>query len=301
MREMKFFALITVSVIFLLMALPASAVIMEETYKGQVSKLEPSKKSLTMQVSSVYEGGQWVTFAKSSLKSNIVVGTTYNPDIFNDLKQGDPIEATILGGPGGEWISVGKIGTVGSTQSPLIASYGDPSRLISYFYQGYTVKTELKPDCSWCEGTTCTASSAIVSPIRDNMVVETKEMYPGYTHVFGWNSEYQYILKIKFNSGRASSDLCPGTGVMAGPQAVSDFTIYDTQRSTILASEVDIAPSETEITTLLPTETEILHATPEMTSATQAPVPQPTQSGFGMELFIAAGLFGCIMVLLRKN
>lgn len=303
MKKLSFVALAVFAVICLLMAVPASAVIMEETYKGQVSKLEPSKNRLTMQVSSVYTGNEWLPYAKSSLKNNIVEGTVYNPDIFNDLKQGDPIEATILAGPGGEWITVGLIGSVGSTQSPLIASYGDPSRLISYFYKGYTVKTELKPDCAECTGTTCIAASAIVSPERDGKIVETNEMYPGYTHVFGWNSEYQYILKIKFNSGDASSDKCPGFDGMAGPQAISDFTIYDTQRSTILASEVDITPSPTPVSTAAPAETELYQVTPEMTTEaeTQAPLPQATQSGLGFELFIAAGFVGCALLLLRRD
>ena len=299
MKKTSIFAFAALAVICLLMAIPASAVIMEETYKGQVSKLEPSKNILTMQVTSVYTGDGWQTYAKSSLKNNIVMGTTYNPDIFADLKQGDPIEATILAGPGGEWISVGKIGSTGSTQSPLIASYGDPSRLMSPFYQGYTLTTELKPDCAECTGTTCLATSAIVSAVRDGKIVETNEMYPGYTHVFGWNSDYQYILKIKFNSGEASSDSCPGFGGMVGPQAISDFTIYDTQRSTILASEIDIAPEPAVVSTAAATQQTAEETTAP--AATSAPVPQATQSGFGFELFIAAGFIGCAMLLLRRE
>ena len=138
-----------------------------------------------------------------------------------------------------------------------------------------------------------------MSPIRDGKIVETNEMYPGYTHVFGWNTEYQYILKIKFNSGEALSDSCPGYGGMVGPQAVSDFTIYDTQRSTILASEIDIAPESTEVPTAATQQTAI--PTTAAPAETQAPVPQATQSGFGFELFLAAGLTGCAMLLLRRE
>lgn len=292
------FAVLTA--VFMLMILPASAVILEEQYKGQISTLNAAKKTLTVQVTSVYEGGEWVNYGKSSLKNSIVSGTIYNPDVFNDLKQGDPVEATILGGAGGEWIAIGKIGNLGSTQTPLTAAYGDPSRLSSPYYRGYTVTTAMETDCAECEGTTCTASSSTVSVIRDNAVVETKVMYPGEMHVFGWNSDYQYILKIKFNSGEASSDSCPGYEGMAGPQAVSDFTIYDTQRSTILASEVDVAAEATDVLTQSPTETQT--AAPEITAyATQAPSPQATQSGFGLELFISAGLIGCLLIILRRN
>ena len=299
-RSVLIFAILIA--IFMLMVMPASAVILEENYKGQISKLEPAKNTLTMQVSSVYQGGEWVTFGKSSLKNSIVSGKIYNPDIFNDLKQGDSIEAAILGGAGGEWIAIGKIGNVGSTETPLIAAYGDPSRLTSPYYMGYTLKTEIKPDCSQCEGTTCKALSATVTPVRDGKDVETDEMYPGDTHVFGWNSDYQYILKITFNSGEASSDSCPGYGGMAGPQAVSDFTVYDTQRSTILASEVDVTAAPTAVSTQSPAETEISQTTEVIpTAATASPSPQATQSGFGPELFIAAGLIGCLLIVLRRN
>ena len=280
----------------MLTAMPASAVILEEYYSGQISKLDASKKTLTMQVSSVYEGEQWVVFAKSGLKNNIVSGTISNPDIFKDLKQGDPIEAAILGGPGGKWIAVGKVGTTGSTEKPLIASYGDPSKLLSYFYQGYTLTAKTAPDCSSCEGTVCTASNAMVSVFKNDELVETDEMFPGDSHVFGWNTEYQYILKIKFNSGEASSDSCPGTGPMSGPQAVSDFTIYDTQRSAITAAEVDIPAAPTMSSTQSPDETETSEpSSPATPDATKSPVPQPTQSGFGFEIILAAGIIGFLM------
>ena len=257
---------------------PASAVILEETYMGWLSKLEPSYDRVTVSVTEVYQGdGTWLTYGMSSLKNNIVTGTVSNPSVFNDLKQGDSVEVTIMGGPGGEWITIGKIGTVGSTEKPIISCYGDPSRLISPFYKGYTVTFNAEPDCALCEGTTCTASAASVTVERDGGVVESADMFPGSTHVFGWDSTYQYIPQITFVSGEAESSACVSSEeaglMMTGPQAVSDFTIYITQRSTIVKSEVETLETvggtavatiaETTVQTESPTEVPTTAATPE--------------------------------------
>ena len=280
MKNMKLAGIAVMVIAAMIICSPASAVLLEETYLGWVSKLEPSKDRVTVYVTDVYQGdGTWLTYGKSSLKNMIVPGTTTNPSVFNDLKQGDSVEVTIMGGSGGEWITIGKIGSSGSTSKPVIACYGDPSRLISTFYRDYAISFETEPDCALCEGTTCTASSASVTVRRDGEKVESAEMYPGTTHVFGWESSYQYIPQITFVSGEAESSACISEDegmVMAGPQAVSDFTIYITQRSTIVKSEVEtleketltqtpsgtIAATETEMTSTV-TATSPVAATPE--------------------------------------
>lgn len=243
MRDMKIAGAAILLIAIMAASSPASAVILEETYMGWISKLEPSYDKLTIYVTEVYQGeGNWLTYGQSGLKNNIVTGTVTNPFVFEDLKQGDSVEVTILGGPGGEWITIGRIGSVGSTEKPIISCYGDPSRLVSPFYKNYKVIFDAKPDCDLCEGTVCTASAAQVKIERDGEVVESAEMFPGSTHVFGWDSSYQYIPLVTFVSGEADSSPCLSSedgGMMTGPQAVSDFKIDITQRNTIVKSEVE--------------------------------------------------------------
>lgn len=285
MRYVKMAWAIALIFAFMVICSPASAVILEESYQGWISKLEPSSDKVTVYVTEVYEGGTWVTYGKSSLKNMLVEGTTSNPSVFTDLKQGDPVEVTIMGGPGGEWITIGKIGSTGLTSKPIIACYGDPSRLISPFYKNYIISFIPESDCELCEGTTCVASGASVTVERDGLEVESVDMFPGSTHVFGWdNVSLQYIPLITFVSGEGESSQCSSSEIiMAGPQAVSDFTIYITQRSTIIKSEVETL--ETEGLTEEPT-TEATTAETVVQTETRTEVPTtaatPETPGFTM-------------------
>lgn len=277
MKNMKLAGIIILIAVFMIAGSPASAVLLEETYMGWVSTLDPSKETLRVYVTDVYQGdGTWLTYGKSKLPTQIVPGTTPNPSVFNDLKQGDPVEVTIMGGSGGEWVTIGRIGSSGTTIKPIIACYGDPSRLISPFYKNYVIKFKTEPDCALCEGTTCIASAASVTVERDGEIVETADMFPGSTHVFGWDSDYQYIPLITFVAGEAESSLCNSSeevGMMTGPQAVSDFTIYITQRNTIVKSEVETL--ETEPITQVPTEVATTAET-QVTVAAETPAQSAT-------------------------
>ncbi|MBP2134427.1 hypothetical protein J2128_002393 [Methanomicrobium sp. W14] len=293
MKKSGFLLFIAAAVLCITMCTPASAVLLEEKYQGQVSLVDQSTDTITMKVAFVYEGGEWITYAKSSLKNNLVSGTMSNPDAFKDLKQGDNIEATLMGGS--EWISIGEIGDIGSTETPLTAAYGDPSVLTSKFYSGYTLSAEMTPDCSDCSGTVCKASSADVSVKMDGVTIETQEMLPGETHEFGWsNEDLQHVLQVKLISGEASSDSCPAYAGMVGPQAVSDFTIYDTQKSTILEAETEAQEQKTALTTVPPT-------TAATTEPVQTTAATPTQSGFGPVLIIVAGTAGCALFAIKRR
>lgn len=300
---MKLAGIITLIITAMIVSSPASAVLLEETYMGWVSKIEPSKNIVHIYVTEVYQGdGTWLTYGKSKLPNQIVPGTTSNPSVFTELKQGDSVEVTIMGGSGGEWITIGKIGSVGSTSKPIIACYGDPSRLISPFYQNYKISFTPEPDCALCEGTLCTASIASVTVERDSATVETADMFPGSTHVFGWDSSYQYIPQITFVSGEADSTTCSSSseiGMMAGPQAVSDFTIYITQRSTIVKSEVETL--ETEFMTEVPTEVVTAAETqvPVTAATTVLPATTPATSGFTMFCALAA-VFAALCLFIRR-
>ena len=277
-----------------LLAVSASAVIFEENYKGKVSRLEPSKQIMTMQVSEVYEGGQWIPFAKSSLKNNIVAGSTDNPHIYNELKQGDLIEACILGGAGGEWVAVGKISSATTTESRLTMEFGDPSKLVSPYYDGYSVEYTTTPNCNACEGTICVAPSATVTVYKGGKQIEKRTLSEGMTRIFGYYSDNQYVLKITYNFGEASSSLCLGSEMMTGPQDISDFTIYDMQRSAILAGEIPDAAEETAATGA---PTAVQTEVPETPAPPVQPTPSTTSSP-GFAGFAAMGGIAAAFILL---
>ncbi len=286
---------------FALAVMPSSAVIQEQYFKGQVSVIDVAKDMMTIQVTSVYEGDEWVTYAKAtSIKNNIIRGTTDNPLILTELKQGDAVEACLIGGTdgNGEWIAIGRIGTVGSAETPLMTVYGDPSKLRSNFYQGYVFNYIPVADCTACTGSTCTSQSALVAVSKDGALVEEKTMSPGETYVFGKDSDNQYVLLVTYNFGQASANECASSPseMMMGPQPINDFTIYDTQRSTIIESVIG---TETAAPTVIATE-----ATAVQTAApTQAPTqaPMPTKSGLGIELIVIAGIIGSAIAVFRKD
>ena len=306
MKNMKFILITALIFIFaVVVCSPVSAVILEEKYMGSISKLEPSYDRIIVNVASVYEGGEWVTYGMSSLKNNLVTGTTTNPLVFKELKQGDPVEVTIMGGPGGEWITIGKIGSTGLTTKPIIACYGDPSKLVSPFYKNYVISFTAESDCELCEGTVCEASGASVTVERDGLEVESADMFPGSTHVFGWdNASLQYIPEITFVSGEGESSQCSSSDVvMAGPQAVSDFTIYITQRSTIVLKEVETLETEglTEEPTMEATAVETVVRTETQTSAPTT-VATPATPGFTVICALSAifGAFARVSGRLRR-
>lgn len=296
MMKMKLAGLIGLVAVIMIIIAPASAVILEETYKGSISRIESSKDTINVYVTDVYQGdGSWLDYGQSSLPNPIVTATFNNPAAFADLKQGDPVEVTLLGGS--EWITIGKIGSVSATSQPIIACYGDPSRLVSPFYNNYEITFVAEPDCALCEGTTCTASLASVNVKRDGTEVEAADMFPGSTHVFAWNSDYQYIPVITFVSGEAGSSPCLSSDIiMAGPQAISDFTIYITQRSTIVKSVVETLETEEVTEAPTPVSPTAVMTVEETTVQTAAPSAAPTQAP-GFTLFIAlAGIFAALCV-----
>ncbi len=286
-----------------LAVMPVSAVIQEQHFKGQVSVIDAAKNTMTVQVNYVYEGTEWVPYSKATtVPNNIIRGKTDNPLIQKELKQGDAVEACIMGGTdgNGEWIAMGKIGSVSSTETPFITLYGDPSKLLSDFYQGYVFRYAPVAQCGSCSGTLCPSEAAFVTVSKDGALVEEKKMVPGETYVFGKDSENQYVLKVTYNFGQASSEECSSAPMMMGPQPINDFTIYDTQRSAILESMTatpTATPAQATVTEATPVPPE--PRDPPVTTA-PTPSPMPTKSGLGFELIIIAGIIGSAIAVLRR-
>ena len=88
-------------------------------------------------------------------------------------------------------------------------------------------------------------------------------------------------------------------GMMAGPQAVSDFTIYITQRSTIVKSEVETL--ETEVMTEMPTEVVTAAVTQVPVTAETTVLPATTAATPGFTMFCAlAAVFAALCLFVRR-
>lgn len=303
-KKMKKIILATMLLLAVSLAvMPVSAVIQEQHFKGQVSVIDAAKNTMTVQVNYVYEGTEWVPYSKATtIPSNIIRGKTDNPLIQKELKQGDAVEACLMGDTdgSGEWIAMGKIGSVSSTETPLITLYGDPSKLFSDFYQGYVLRYSTVAQCESCTGTVCPSEAAFVIVSKDGEIIEEKEMAPGETYVFGKDTENQYVLQVTYNFGQTSSQECSSAPMMVGPQPINDFTIYDTQRSAILESMTatpTATPAQAMVTEATPVPPE--PRDPPVTTA-PTPSPMPTKSGLGFELIIIAGIIGSAIAVLRR-
>lgn len=264
----------TALLVILLMAAPASAVLLEESFMGTVSKIDQRANTLNIKADSSYSGEKWVPVA-----ATILTGEVPDTLVFDSLKQGDAVQVTRIGGEGGSWIAIGKIGSVSLTEKYLTDSFGDPSRLISEFFEGYRVNFTTTPDCNTCAGTTCTALSAEVIITQKGGDVGTIFMTPGQTVLFKTPAENQYDLKITFVRGEASSASCERYGAMAGPQPISNFVIHEVKKGAVIP---------TETATESPTQ-------PPVTPATLPPttVP-PTQSPGFAGLLSVLGLIAAV-------
>jgi len=168
---------------------------------------------------------------------------------------------------------------VSLTEKYLTDSFGDPSRLISEFFEGYRVDFTTIPDCNTCAGTTCTALSAEVTITQKGGNVGTILMTPGQTVLFKTPAENQYNLEITFVRGEASSASCEGYEGMAGPQPISVFVIHEVKKG--VATSVETA---TESPTQAP-------VTPASLPPTTVP---PTQSPGFVGLLSVLGLIAAV-------
>ncbi len=248
----------TALLVILLIAAPASAVLLEESFMGTVSKIDQRANTLNVKADSSYNGESWVPLTGTM----ILTGEVPDTAVFDSLKQGDAVQVTRIGGEGGSWIAIGKIGSVSLTEKYLTDSFGDPSRLISEFFEGYRVDFTTTPDCNTCTGTTCTALSAEVTITQKGANVGTIFMTPGQTVLFKTPAENQYNLGITFVRGEASSATCERYGSMVGPQPISDFVIHEVKKGVVTATETatelptqaPVTPASLPPTTVLPTQ-----------------------------------------------
>ena len=252
--------------ILVLLAAPAAAVLLEETYLGKVTKVDPANELINIKVIGKWNGQQYAPADPVILSATEPYTVAYD-----NLAQGDEVVATLMGGT--EWIAIGRVQNLQSTEKPLSWMVGDPRAMPAPMVNFVRVGYEITPDCSACSGTVCTGTEAMVKvsqykydsgKVTETAVLATNTLQPGELWDYFAPEGYQTNMKIRYLAGQADVSACAGAGpadMMVGPQAVSAFTI-------------DTYPKAQAVT---PTETPVPTQLPVTEEPTVAPTPVPTQ------------------------
>lgn len=273
--------LLSIALVFTVLAIPASAVLQVTEYRGTITALNASSRTMTINAVATYGcdfTNSTPTCTWDSINATQVTGTVPDDQVFSDFKSGNPVAASILGGPGGNWAAVALIfPTPGIENWYATDIHGDPVYVENVpLAADYAVAYLTVPDCGACSGTVCTARSAIVEIRAEDRVVTNTTLSPGQNVTWNGRNDGSWI-EVNFLSGQAPSSACPqATGMMTGPQAISDFTIYVQQPVAGVNTTTTTKPPTTVVQTTVPT-----------TSASRTTVP-PTQTGLLPLMFIGA-------------
>ncbi|KAF1078660.1 hypothetical protein MKMG_00413 [Methanogenium sp. MK-MG] len=281
-----------ICLIAMCMVMPAVAVELEETYLGEVTKADKATGALDVKVSAKWDGKQFAPVDPVTIS-----GTSTFDLLFDNIKQSDEVVGTLMGSE--QWIAVGLVGSKQSTQKQLLWMAGDPNAMISPFVGSYRVSYNATPNCDSCIGSVCYARSVDVTVTTVGYDANGKEYTVADvgTHTLlpadTWNTEKkenQQYLEILFMKGEAPASACPESGMIVGPQAVSEFFI----RSVNVASAVPTTtPTVVEETTAVPATLPETAATPPSTTAAPAPTPVP---GFGMMAAILGSAAALVVI-----
>lgn len=210
-----------------LLAAPVSAVLPEETFKGEVTSVEAAKNSIVIVADEEY-GCSWDN-GTSSCSWEMITPVSLDctvpcPEVFDVIEVGDTVEATSIGGMGGKLAAIGLL--VEPAGGGLVATdvFGDPASLPVPLVGDYSVEYTTVPDCSQCEGTTCPAVSANITMKSGEMTLFEAALAPGEAAGFNGRNDGSSVT-VTFVSGEASSGSCPGMAGMVGPQPFSVFVI----------------------------------------------------------------------------
>jgi hypothetical protein len=271
---------------------PVSAAILEVTFKGEVSAVTASKNTIAIKNPAQYgcnypaSGApvcSWTPIDKSTL-----TGTVPDASAVSLFKAGDYAVATSLGGAGDQWITLAKIYGQKETEQLITDIVGDPRTVPLPLIGDYSVDTETVPDCGACTGTVCTAKQAKVTIKSGGSAVADKTLAAGESFTFNGRNDGSAVM-VKFVSGQAASQSCPGKAGMTGPQAISVFEIHVTPP--VGTGQVDIRTATT---------TRRDEALTPLPATTAAPAASPTKAGALLPFSVLAGLCGAVLFFSRK-
>ena len=300
---MKFLIILLIA---MCIVMPAAAVELEETYLGKVTKADQATGTLDVKISAQWDGKQFAPVDPAT-----IFGTSTFDKLFENIKQGDEVVGTLMGGE--KWIAIGHVGSKQSTQKQISWMVGDPNAMIAPFVGNYKVTYTPNPKCDSCVGSVCYANSVDVttktvgydSNSKEYVIsdIGTENLRPAESWDAAETGNQQY-LKILFIEGEAPASACPESEMIMGPHPVSDFFI----RSVSVASAVPVTRTEAPVATTPPVVEETT-AVPATMSETETPVPATTASttsaptstptpGFG----IMVAVLGCAaaLVIIRR-
>lgn len=295
MKRSPLIILIAATIFLNCCIIPVSAVLLEVTIKGQVTTVNPLKNTLTIknpeQYGCVYPatGAPVCSWTPLSNKSSLT-GTVPDPAAFSIFSGGELAVATSLGGAGEQWITLAKIYGPRETEQLITDIVGDPETVPLPLVGDYTVGTETVPDCDACSGTICAAKQAMVAVRSAGSTVGEKTLAPGESFTYNARNDGSSVT-VKFVSGEAAAQACPGKAGMTGPQAISVYVVSATPP--VGSDQVNI---RTATTTRADEALTTLPPTPEST----APVSAPTKSGAVLPFAVLGALAGVVLLLARR-
>jgi hypothetical protein len=290
--------IIIAALLICFICVPAGAVMQEVTVKGPVATVNRDRNTLTVDYPLRYgcsypaEGAPVCSYTPTNKTG--ITGTVPDTSAFTVFKNGDPVIGTSPAGEGVTWTALAKLYGSRPNEELVTDIIGDIGAIPTPLIGNYTLDATTIPDCSACDGTTCTARSAIVMVKSDGRGVLGRTLMPEESFTYSGRNDGSGVT-VTFVKGQASSATCPGKSGMTGPQPISVY---------IVKVVPPISSAQTNIRTATTTRPdEALTSLPSLpaTSGTSSAVPATTRAGmvpFGM--IGAIGIAGFVLVIRRK-
>lgn len=303
---MRHYVLIAVAVIFFLLCsgVPVSAAVPEMTYKGQVSTMIPAKNILSIKTPEQYGCDypstgdsvcNWTPLSKYSLTA-----TVPDPAAFTVFSGAESVIATNMGGDGGKWITLAKVYGSRETEQLVTDVVGDPGTLVLPLIGDYSVETEMIPECNACSGTICDAAKTIVTVRSAGKMVQEETITPGESFTFNGRNDGSAVM-VRFISGEAAAQSCPGKTGLTGPQPRSVFVIKVTPPAGYgqvnIRTATTTRPDEVLTTITVAGTAPVVSGTVTQAAASSVETPEASLSGY----LVPVSLLCAVLVILRSR
>jgi hypothetical protein len=193
------------------------AVLFPYDYMGTVIEKDTQTDIIEIQVEYRWGGEGWAP------DNCTLEGGAPNENAINEINIGDYVVAESLGGPGGKWITLGKMES--STEKFIIDIYGDPGPLGADppLLGNYKIEFNNTADFSSCSGCNCQAKYTTITVTDQSGQKDTHRLDPGQSYVYRGED---YNIDITFLWGEASAYSYCNDSPCVGPQPVSNFVIH---------------------------------------------------------------------------
>lgn len=221
---------------FLIITLPVMASVGEDCYLGRVMWLDPSKKTITVEVDSQYLCENASHGTSCGFTSIIPPGIAVTPpnitgylagDTFpSTFQSGDRVVAAIVGGNGGTWRGIARVTWENETSDWQASEiYGDPATLPVTLVGDYRIEYAILPDCSKCSGSVCKGLTSRVALWSGKVRVFDELLNPGHSIIYSGRNDGSSV-SILYISGETLASQCSLATNDPGIQPVSSFVIH---------------------------------------------------------------------------